>query len=303
VPPLVRYRQLGNWLFDCASFVEGRDGLRRLLLEQVVGQGGDAHPGQQITEIIVKKGRLSGVSLAGKNESVGCQVILTSLTPSEISSYIQPASWTRRFQDAVADCPPPMRGYALNLGVEKEVVPEGLADTAFLTNGPGLGEQLLRIEKIPQKDETRAALHVACIVPRGDEPAIETGALRDALLDRIRALVPFLDNALEVIHSPFDGFGPIDLKGGAKGPAPPVPHKEEVTKWLLRPPPQAGPLGVGNLPHRTGIKGLLLAGDQVVSGLGLEGELLAAWGAARIAGKMDPRRERLLRSMRSKVEM
>jgi hypothetical protein len=46
-----------------------------------------------------------------------------------------------------------------------------------------------------------------------------------------------------------------------------------------------------------------MAGNQVVSGLGAEGEFIAAWGAARIAGRTDPRRERLVRSMRSKVEM
>jgi hypothetical protein len=141
------------------------------------------------------------------------------------------------------------------------------------------------------------------MVPREKAGAIDSGALRDTVLDTMRVLIPFLDNHLRVIHSPFDGFGPVDLTKAAKGSGPPVPHPEEVPRWRLVPPPRGGVLGVGNLPHRSGIKGLLLSGDQVVSGLGIEGELLAAWGAARIAGKMDPRRERLVRSLRSKVEM
>ena len=58
-----------------------------------------------------------------------------------------------------------------------------------------------------------------------------------------------------------------------------------------------------NLPHRTGIKGLFLSGSQVISGLSTEGELLAGWGAARIAGKLDPTRQRVGRSMRNKVEL
>ena len=62
-------------------------------------------------------------------------------------------------------------------------------------------------------------------------------------------------------------------------------------------------MGIENCPHRTGIKGLILSGGQVVSGLSTEGEFIAAWGAARIVGKLDPRRERLVRSMRGKVEM
>jgi phytoene dehydrogenase-like protein len=301
--PLIRYRLLGNWLFDCGTITGGRDRLRELLVDQVVGQGGDAQPRQQIMEIVVSRGKVSGVSVAGRKETVGCQVILTSLTPKELAPYMSPSAWTKGFRSQLAACPEAVRGYALNLGIEREGMPEGLARTAFVSGGSGLGDELLRVEQIPQDDDKKAALHVACIVPKGKEGSIESGALRDAVLDRMRRLVPFLDHHLAVIHSPFDGFGPIDLKGDAKGEPPPVPHPEEVPRWLLRPPPESGLLGVGNLPHRTGIKGLLLSGDQVVSGLGLEGELIAAWGAARIAGKMDPRRERLLRSMRAKVEI
>ena len=170
-------------------------------------------------------------------------------------------------------------------------------------SGSGLGADLVRVERIPQPDPERAALNVSCIVPAGELEAIESGALRDALLDRVRWLVPFFDNHLRVLHSSFDGVGPLALGGPAEGEAPAVPHPEEVPRWLIRHPAADGALGVESLPHRTGIRGLFLAGGQVVSGLATEGELLAGWGAARIAGKMDPGRERLVRSMRSKVEM
>jgi hypothetical protein len=196
-----------------------------------------------------------------------------------------------------------MLGYTLNLGIDPEVVPEGLANTAFVSLGSGIGNELLRIEKVSQNDKNKAALHVSCIVPMDDREKILSGALRDAILDRLRLLIPFLDNYLRVIHSPFDGFGPLNLSGDIDGDAPPIPHAEEIPRWLHRPPPIDGILGIENLPHRTGIKGLLLAGSQVISGLGTEGDFLAAWGAARIAAKMDPRRERLVRSMRSKIEM
>lgn len=301
--PVIRNRLLANWIFDCASIKGGSDGLRDLLLDQVVAQGGDSHPRQAITEIIVKRGKLSGVSLAGRKGTVGCQVILTSLTPSELAHFISPTSQTKRFRSLANRPTAVSRGYAVNLGMNRDVVPEGLAEIAFVGGGDGVGDELIRIEQIAQKDDTKAALHVSCVVPEGEADTILSGALRDGLLDRVRQLIPFVDHHLTVIHSPYDGFGPIDLTGDAAGSAPPVPHPEEVPTWRLVPPPVSGDLGVGNLPHRTGIKGLLLAGDQVVSGLGLEGELLAGWGAARIAGKMDPRRERLLRSMRAKVEM
>jgi phytoene dehydrogenase-like protein len=301
--PLVRYRQLAGWLFDCHAIEKGRDGLRDLLADQIVGQGGDKQASGHVAEIVVRKGRIQGVRLTGREELTGCKVILTEMSPKEIANLIPPNHWTKRFRAEVGDSPEAMLGYTLNLGVDPEVIPEGLADTAFMSLGSGIGDELLRIEKVPQNEKNKAALHVSCIVPMDDREKIVSGALRDTILDRLRLLIPFLDNYLRVIHSPFDGFGPLNLSGDTEGDAPPVPHAEEIPKWLHRPPLIDGILGIENLPHRTGIKGLLLAGSQVISGLGTEGEFLAAWGAARIAAKMDPRRERLVRSMRSKLEM
>ncbi len=303
LPPLVRFRQMAGWLFDCHAVTDGRDGLRSLLIDQIVGQGGDLHPRHRVAEIAVKKGRVTGVRMAGREEMTGCQVVLTDLSSKELSTLVPPNAWTKRFRQLVDNSPEPVLGYAINLGVTPAVVPAGLAGTSFISFGGGLGDELLRVEQVPQQEENRAVLHVSCIVERGAEETIHTGALRDSILDRMRWLVPFLDNHLKIIHSPFDGFGPIDLSGDAEGDAPPIPHPEEVPRWLIRPPVGHGTLGIENSPHRSGIKGLLMAGGQVVSGLGTEGELLAAWGAARIANKMDPRRERLVRSMRSKVEI
>jgi hypothetical protein len=194
-------------------------------------------------------------------------------------------------------------GYAVNLGIDPRAVPAGLAGCALLDLGPGLGADLLRVERIPQAGPDRAALNVSCVVEPGREADILSGALRDAILDRMRWLVPFLDSHLRVLHSPWDGFGPLDLTGQAAGEAPAVPRSEEIPAWRLWRPTAGGAFGVGIMPHRTGIRGLLLSGGQVVSGLAAEGELLAAWGAARIAGRIDPGRERLVRSMRSKVEL
>lgn len=266
-----------------------------------MNHGGDVHPRQRIGEIIVSRGRVLGVRTMGSEDMTGCQAILTHLTPAELSGLIAPKTWTKRFRSLVKESPKSARAYACNLGVDAEVVPAGLAHTALISSGQR--GDIVRIEKIPQERADLAALHISCIVPDDKTDTVSNGALRDHLLDRTRDLIPFLDNYLQVIHSPFDGFGPIDLLGNAQGEAPAQPHPEEVDLWAIRPPVSEGILGVENLSYRTGIKGLLLSGDQVISGIGVEGEFIAAWGAARIVGKMDPRRERLVRSMRSKVEI
>lgn len=295
-------RQICGWLFGASAVEDGRDGLRRLLCDRIVAQGGDVHAGLRASEIVVSRGQVRAIRIAGREEPQACRAVLADLTPRELGPLIRPSEWTKRFRLLAEDAGEPALGYALNLGIDAEAVPVGLARTAFVSCGGGLGAQLLRVEVIPQDDPARAALHAACAVPEGGAEAIRTGELRDAILDRLRWLVPFLDNHLRAVHSPFDGFGPTDLTGESALPAPPVPHAEEVPRWALRAPARDGDLGVEGFPHRSGIKGLILAGAQVVCGLGPEGELIAAWGAARIAAKIDPRRERLVRAMRSKVE-
>jgi phytoene dehydrogenase-like protein len=306
VPQLVRFRQMGGWMFDCQAVSGGRDGIAELFVDQIVGHGGDRQPHQQIGEIAVRRGRIAGVRIADRDEITGCRVVLTDLAPMELSHLVPPASWTKQFHALLDNCPPPQLGYSINMGLAPEVIPHALANTAFAASGPGLGADLLRIERVPQENPDMAALHVSCIVPPDEKSSIETGAMRDKILDKMRKIIPFMDGFIKVIHSPFDGFGALVLNGtnaDNKNDVPPIPHPEEIPRWLIRPPISSGSLGIENLPHRSGIKGLLMAGSQVVSGLSTEGEFVAGWGAARIAAKMDPRRERLVRSMRSKVEM
>ena len=300
---LARARQMGGWLFGLRSVRGGRDGLRALFQNRIVAQGGDAQPRQRVNGIAAAKGKVQGVRSAGREDITLCQVVLTDLSPRELAPLVPVNAWTRRFAALVENAPAPVLGYAVNLGIDPRAVPTGLAALALLDLGPGLGADLLRVERIPQTDPSRAALNVSCVVEPGREDDILSGALRDAMLDRMRWLVPFLDSHLRVLHSPWDGFGPLDLTGQAAGEAPPVPRSEEIPTWRLWRPMAEGAFGVGIMPHRTGIRGLLLSGGQVVSGLAAEGELLAAWGAARIAGRIDPGRERLVRSMRSKVEL
>ena len=300
--PLACVRQMGAWMFDCQNVQNGRDGLRKLLCDRIIGQGGDVLHSQSVTEILVGRGKVRAVRMEDREEPTSCQVVLTDLSPKELAPFIAPNLWPKRFVAQVEDATESRLAYGINLAVDSRVVPAAMAQTVIVFLGSGFGADLFRVELVKQKDPSKAVFHVSCNVAPNDNDAIVSGALRDALLDRMRWLVPFLDSHLKVVHSCYDGFGSMDLTGEAKGDAPAAPRPEEVPKWLVQQPLSSSALGVENMPHRTGIKGLLLAGSQVVSGISTEGEMLAAWGAARIAGKMDPGRQRLVRSMRAKIE-
>jgi hypothetical protein len=73
-----------------------------------------------------------------------------------------------------------------------------------------------------------------------------------------------------------------------------------ATTVAVVPPPlytraAAGPFDVSGLPHATGVKNLLLVGRENLPGLGLEGELVSGWGAARLIGHAPVRRVSLRR--------
>ncbi|MBN2717174.1 MAG: hypothetical protein JXX14_15080 [Deltaproteobacteria bacterium] len=302
LPPLVAARGLAAWFTDTRYIRNGLDGFRRLVSERIVEYGGDVQPDYVAGHIGVSRGRVERVQLRGRTESVATRVVLTDLYPSQLAQLVDPGEWTGQFRAQVEDQGAFAYGYALNLGVLTEVIPVGMADTVFVAPGYP-GGSALRIEVSRQPDASRTALNISCAVPAALVNRIDSGALRDTILDKARELIPYLDQYLEVIHSPFDGFGAIDLTGSRTPGASDALHPDQVPRWIIQPPVCFSGIGIENIPHRTGIKGLLMAGEQVNTALGVESELISAWGAAKIVARMDPTRQRLVRAMRAKIEM
>jgi phytoene dehydrogenase-like protein len=54
--------------------------------------------------------------------------------------------------------------------------------------------------------------------------------------------------------------------------------------------PAPRPLDVIGLRHATGVKNLYLVGRENLPGLGLEGDFISGWGAARLLSGRQPRR-------------
>jgi hypothetical protein len=61
--------------------------------------------------------------------------------------------------------------------------------------------------------------------------------------------------------------------------------------------------GLGAEPIRTPLAGAFVVGPSALPTLGQEGELLAAWSAARLITRTDKRKERMRRDMWSKIEL
>jgi phytoene dehydrogenase-like protein len=285
-PLLARVRQAGALLFGHRVLDGGRDALVRLLTESIAAVGGDVHPRLRAAEISIARGRVRGVRMLGQDDLTGCRFVLVDMPGTQLARLVPAELQPNQFK-ALQSFSDRAFGYTLNVGLDAEVIPAALGHTAFLSTGPLQGADLLCLERQPEVTPGRASLSASCTVSQESLRDIDNGALRDAILDRLRWLMPFLDNHLRVVHSPQDGFGPIDLKGGAHGDTPAVPHPEQVARWEIPLPRQDAVLGLGDASHRTGITGLLQCGRQVMRSLGVEGELLSAWAGASVCGLRD----------------
>ncbi len=83
-------------------------------------------------------------------------------------------------------------------------------------------------------------------------------------------------------HSPNDGVAPEGVSETAPPPRPLEPL------WAV---PSPRLLGVCGLGYDLGVKGLMLAGRQTLPGLGVEGELEAAFRAAKLIAGTSKKRD------------
>ncbi len=302
--PLARSRLHAAGFRHATLHEGGVDGLRALFAEKIVQHGGDLRLRDRAESIAVHRGRVRSVALAGLDESVGCAFALSSLDPAEVQRLTgeEPTrAWTRM----LLGTRPRYHRYTLNVVVRAEVVPVGMAGRVYAVVDPRrplAEENLLAVDRGPVDGAGRVVLTVSALLPRSlvEEGSDHLRRVRPRVLRALGELVPFLERHTLVVDSPHDGLALEDRRGELPasvelrrpGAAEPMDTLDAVddTPWL----------GVCGLPIRTEIEGLLLATRQNVPGLGLEGELVAALGAARVVTRSDPSRERMRRELWSK---
>jgi hypothetical protein len=92
-----------------------------------------------------------------------------------------------------------------------------------------------------------------------------------------------------LVASAHDGLAADGALATKPGRATPQPARQQPPAPLYGRAAE-GPFDVTGLPHATAIKNLLLVGRENLPGLGIEGELVSAWGAARLLGEASVRR-------------
>ncbi|MGB1698859.1 MAG: hypothetical protein ACPHRO_02815 [Nannocystaceae bacterium] len=275
------HRLRTQWAEGPTDFVGGLPALRAQLIARIQSRSSEVKPRIHIDRIDVKRGRVSGVKLRGKDEHYGCDALLLACDPVDVfGTAAEAGSLSKDFARRLAGVQRPLRRYVLHVAVGNAGV-SPVFSTTLLTacesaETSGIEGLFLRRMDPSQVDagDDAACISVTALAPT----TIPTAELRTRTLDALRRHggLPFLESHLRWTYSPHDGFGIID--GPQDDPSAASGSKRPYGMEQLYAFEGAG-VG-GGLPIETGVKRLLYAGRMSYPQLGMEGQYIAALAAA-----------------------
>ena len=270
-----------------------------LFLEKIETFSGERREKVLPVEIVQQRGKAVGLRVRPRDETIGCKTLVWA-GPAATALPLLGESPTRRAREAAQALRPVCYRYGLSLLLGPQALPEGMGPRVLAIADPRrapLEENALAITvgiENPREPD-RVPVWVECLVPAG---AVEAGpghlaALRGRVREQLGRLLPFFDQHLVVLASPHDGLPPE--VPGASAKLMPVPAQPMSPVYSSEQDRSFDPIGLGH--GALGIKNLYVVGRENLPGLGIEGELVSAWGLARLLTTSRPRRDILRRQI------
>ena len=314
LPPFALARLHGAWTRGVSHLAGGEDELVEFLLERVRAHGGDTRVADRATSLVHKGGKVRGVHIDGDESPVGVTFVVSDLPTASVLDL------ARDFVPPHGEKDPTLtiteNRFVVSLVVRPEGVPRPLATESFLLPAKGA---VVHLQKAPGAAPNTVLLVAEVILAEGASLA----RAREDVLTTIFEFLPFVEKHALVCDSPHDGRPLWDFRNATAGdpkvgPAAWGLRAQNVDRARLRgfggslepepmiprfvvTPPQLH--GLAGEPIRTGLGNVFVTGRSTLPALGQEGELLAAWGVARVITRTDRRKEKMLREMWSKVEL
>ncbi|HEY5089413.1 MAG TPA: hypothetical protein VIK30_05565 [Polyangia bacterium] len=277
-----------------------------LLLQRLEIFGGDRRPRVEPVGIVVRRGRAVGVRVRPRDETIGCHWLIWAGGSASLRAALGAAAPVSPPRARAAALRIAGYRYGLSLLVGPGALPAGTPARMLAIGDPSrplLEDNAISVTigQPAPRDPGRTPLWVECVVSAHlvDAGPTYLRALRGRVVHTLGQLLPDLERHLILRASPYDGLPPEragNVDGGSATPGPKTPPP-----FAVPPPPTppalyartaSGPFDVVGMPHATGIKNLLLVGRENLPGLGVEGELVGSWGAARLVGGGPVRRLR-----------
>jgi phytoene dehydrogenase-like protein len=305
----------GAWTRGVLALDRGEEDLAAFLIERFEAHGGECRLDARAASLIVRRGAVAGLVEDGDEEPIGCDLVVSDQPGEMLADLAGGEGITKR---ARSDWPRVSVGagrFVVTLVVRTEGLPEALPEESFVIPAararPEPRRPVVHLQRSPAGVHSEAPeaagetrLVAEMLLPaRGPLTLLEA---REAVLRNLFDALPFIERHVLVIDSPHDGLPLWDHASGARREIDRI-HLPETTpgaepmqwQWTVDPP---GYLELGGEPIRGPIPGTFLVGPTVCPALGQEGELLAAWGAARIITRKDRTRQKMRRQMWTKVE-
>jgi phytoene dehydrogenase-like protein len=278
----------------------GLPALHALFLDKLQTFAGERREKLTPVEIVVRRGRATGVRVRPRDETIGCQHLVWA-GPAAAMHRLLADKPARKGREAGPGLHVAAYRYTLSMLVTADALPEGMGNRVLLVADPGrplLEDNALAVtvgQPTPREPE-RMPVWVECVVPA---PPVDAGlgylrALRGRVVARLRRLLPFFERHLVVLASPHDGLPP-EIPGWTGAAPPPAVPASPLSPVYTTEASRA--FDVAGMQHATSVKNLYLAGRENLPGLGVEGELVSAWGLAKLITGTQPKRDILRREV------
>jgi phytoene dehydrogenase-like protein len=315
-PPFAVARLHGAWTRGVFTLPHGEAELEEFLRDRIDAYGGRCLFEDHAASFHLRRGVAAGIVIDGDDLPTGASFVIADTDGETVASLTGGEGIHPRAQREWPRITSSIGRFVVSLIVRREGLPEPLGPHAFLLAGergraasasatgspPRPTVHLCRVGRTSDGEELLVAEMLL-----SDRGPIALEEARSAVLAVLKAELPFLERHLLVVDSVHDGLPLWVFEGGKrKAVERATLHgassvAEPMIRLLEVDPP--GYLGLAGEPIRGPIERTLLVGRSVMPGLGQEGQLLAAWGAARLVTRTDRQKERMRRDMWSKVEI
>jgi phytoene dehydrogenase-like protein len=299
-------RLYGHWLRGVATLDGGAAELHQMLLDRLVLYGGEIRARDRAEHIVIRRNHAVAVRIAASSEEIGTGYVVGGRTAKSLLRLLPDRRPFDEIFERIGEPQVRYFRYTVNAVLRREGLPPGVGRHVFFLRDPKLpmaGENALHIER-RRLDEERELLCVGALLPR--RSVEEASGYLDSIRDRVRSsleeLMPFLDDHLEWVDSPHDGRDAEDIPHRASRSSEEPWTRGRGAMAAVCGYPVTTALGVCALPVHTPVRHLLLCSEQVAPGLGMEGEMLAAWSCARVITRSDRRKEWMKRGLWTRVE-
>lgn len=318
LPAFAIARLHGAWSRGLFGVPDGEDEVVEFLRERITALGCEVMFQERAVALNVSQQHTHELLLDGQLSSVSAAFVVTDDTGESLAQLAQGQGVVRAAQRRWPLVVPRAGRFVVSIVVRNEGLPAPLGAEAFIfTQSCASSTEMLspvihlqRTDRIlpPQEDgmaSDTTLLVAETLIPTPGNLAISD--VRELVVNTVLSQFPYMDRHLVVVDSVYDGLPVWIYDNGKRSVVDRMEAKGATTAAEPMPtvlsidPP--GYFGIGGEPLRGPIPRTFLVGKSVMPALGQEGELLAAWGVARIITRSDRHRERMRRDMWSRMDL